>query len=319
LQREILEQTNMQQKLFLLAALVIVFAACNNNEPQVINYFIDDNPAVVQGQLSGKFSVSPTKKVSFSQGNLQYNAAQNVWRFATNQYDYVGDATMGTVKIGTTKCNNALISNTYNGWIDLFGWGTGDNPTMSSDKSSDYPTFVDWGKNRIYNGGDKVNLWRTLTRDELVYLFHGRKDAEKKFAYGHIYLNADKTDSVNGVFLLPDSWKQPDDIKFNLTVGEDFVWNESYGEYRGSVGDEYNHNSYTLDEWAKMEANGAVFLPAAGERTGTRVSHFNEHGFVRSSTISSPSTAIYLHFGETILRPQFAYSRYFGLSVRLVR
>ena len=102
----------MKQKLFLLAALVIAFAACNDNEPQVINYFIDDNPATVQGQLSGKFSVSPTKKVSFSQGNLQYNAAQNVWRFATNQYDFVGDANMGTVKIGTTKCNNALISNT---------------------------------------------------------------------------------------------------------------------------------------------------------------------------------------------------------------
>ena len=172
----------MKQKLFLLAALVIAFAACNDNEPQVINYFIDDNPAVVQGQLSGKFSVSPTKKVSFSQGNLQYNAAQNVWRFATNQYDFVGDASKGNVKIGTTKCNNALISNTYNGWIDLIGWGTGDNPTMSSNNYSDYPTFVDWGQNRIYNGGDKVNLWRTLTKDEWVYLFYGRKDAEKKFA-----------------------------------------------------------------------------------------------------------------------------------------
>ena len=308
----------MQHKLFLLAALVIVFAACNDNEPQVINYYLD-NPATVQGQLSGKFSVSPTKKVSFSQGNLQYNAFQNVWRFADNQYDYVGDATMGTVKIGTTNCNNALISNDYNGWIDMFGWGTGDNPTMSSNNYSDYHTFVDWGQNRIYNGGDKVNLWRTLTRDELVYLFHGRKDAEKKFAFGHIYLDADKTNSVNGVFLLPDSWKQPDDIEFNLTVGENFVWNESNGKYQGGVGDEYNHNSYTLDEWAKMEANGAVFLPAAGDRTGTTVKHSNEHGYVRSSTISSTYNALYLHFGEKILHLQLSQYRYFGLPVRLVR
>ena len=316
MQPKILEQTYMQHKLFLLAALVIAFAACNNDEPVVNNYYIDDNPAVVQGQLSGKFSVSPTKKVSFSQGNLQYNAVQNVWRFADNQYDYVGKATNGTVIIGTTPCNNSLISNDYNGWIDLFGWGTGSNPTNNSMSNSDYPKFVDWGKNRIYNGGDKVNLWRTLTNDEWVYLFRGRKDAEKKFAYGHIYLNAAKTDSVNGVFLLPDSWKQPDNIKFNLTVGEDFVWNESNGEYQGGVGDEYNHNSYTLDEWAKLDSLGAVFLPAAGWRYDTSLYDVGERGVYWSST---PLGVYYVNFRSGWLDPQYDGLRIYGQSVRLVR
>ena len=252
----------MQHKLFLLAALVIAFAACNDNEPVINNYYIDDNPAVVQGQLRGKFSVSATKKVSFSQGNLQYNAAQDKWRFATKQYDYVGNATMGTVKIGTTKCNNALISNDYNGWIDLFGWGTGDNPTMSSTENSDYPTFVDWGAHIIDNGGGKVNLWRTLTKDEWLYIFYGRKDAAKKFALGSV-------DGINGTILLPDNWSPIQGVSFSPSTSKGMEDNGKY-YYDYSV-EHFNDNAYTVEQWCRMDSAGAVFLPAAGCREGTSV------------------------------------------------
>ncbi|MEE0860739.1 MAG: hypothetical protein UIC49_04690, partial [Paludibacteraceae bacterium] len=57
------------------------------------------------------FSVSETQKVTFSPGNLQYHPANNEWRFAENQTDYIGDA-------------NSNCSSTYNGWLDLFGWST---------------------------------------------------------------------------------------------------------------------------------------------------------------------------------------------------
>ena len=84
----------------------------------------------------GPFSVSATKKVMFSPGNLQFNAMkgihqcadgtsqQGTWRFAEHQWDYVGDATNGNVYENGTKCDNAKINSTYNGWIDFFGWGT---------------------------------------------------------------------------------------------------------------------------------------------------------------------------------------------------
>ena len=311
----------MKQKIFLLSALVIAFAACNDNEPQVINYYIDDNPAVVQGQLSGKFSVSATKKVSFSQGNLQYNAAQNVWRFADNQYDFVGDASNGTVKIGTAKCNNALVSYDYNGWIDLFGWGTGSNPTNNSSKTSDYPTFVDWGKNRIYNGGDKVNLWRSLTNEEWLYLFGGRKNAKKKFAFGHIYLNTNKTDSINGLFLLPDSWKQPDDVEFNLSIDKGLEWgtNYTYDYYFNYKGDNYNHNEYTLDEWKKLEDSGVVFFPISGYRTDGNVGHINSGVLYWSSTPYDNMHAYLAYYTYNHLQTQFTYDRCLGCAVRLVR
>ncbi|MBQ0154797.1 MAG: hypothetical protein KBS70_08475, partial [Bacteroidales bacterium] len=58
------------------------------------------------GSTIGSFSVSPTTKVTFAPGNLQYQASTNTWRFAEHQYDYVGDA-------------NTNISATYDGWIDL--------------------------------------------------------------------------------------------------------------------------------------------------------------------------------------------------------
>ena len=62
-----------------------------------------------EGALKGQFSVAADEQVFFSQGNLQYQASTDTWRFAENQYDMVG-------------ADNKNISATYTGWIDLFGW-----------------------------------------------------------------------------------------------------------------------------------------------------------------------------------------------------
>ena len=82
------------------------------------------------------FSVAPDKQILFSSGNLQFNAAQGshscadgsiqqgTWRFAEHQWDYVGDAENGNVYQNDVKSDNALISDTYDGWIDLFSWGS---------------------------------------------------------------------------------------------------------------------------------------------------------------------------------------------------
>lgn len=66
-------------------------------------------------------------KVSFAPGNLQYKASTNEWRFAKHQWDFVGGvysgSTYGNVYENNVKCDNTLISNNYDGWIDLFGYG----------------------------------------------------------------------------------------------------------------------------------------------------------------------------------------------------
>ena len=134
----------------------------------------------VEGALKGEFTInSGGGKVSFSQGNLQYQASTDTWRFAEHQYDMIGS-------------DNANISDSYTGWIDLFGWGTGNNPTNSSTNSGDYSTFTDWGVNAISNGGNIADLWHTLTKDEWVYLFE------------HHTKRWSNVNGVNGYVIRPD-------------------------------------------------------------------------------------------------------------------
>ena len=101
------------------------------------------------GALSGGFSINQNyDRVQFSKGNLQYKPSTKTFQFAERQYEYIGEG-------------NAGISDSYNGWIDLFGWGTGNYPAKASTDCKDYTLFYDWGKNAIKNGGNASNLWRT--------------------------------------------------------------------------------------------------------------------------------------------------------------
>ena len=84
---------------------------------------------VPQGAINGLFSVSESAQVYFSQGNLQYQASTGIWRFAEHQWDYVGGTEpeygiYGNVYELGVRCDNTLISQNYDGWIDLFPWAT---------------------------------------------------------------------------------------------------------------------------------------------------------------------------------------------------
>lgn len=234
-----------------------------------------------EGTLPGLFSVSATQQVRFSQGNLQYQASTDTWRFAENQYDYVGSA-------------NSNISPTYSGWIDLFGWGTGNNPTLASTNLSDYSTFVDWGVNAISNGGNVANSgWRTLSNSEWSYILSSRENASDKIASGSV-------GGVQGLILLPDSWTLPSGCTFNA----------------GTHG--WSNNSYTLAQWVVMESAGAVFLPAADGRSGMSVDGGNVNGNYWSS---SPYNEIYAHGLYFYVIAAFTDygARNYGHSVRMVR
>ena len=244
------------------------------------------DPLSGDGVLPGAFSVSATQQVHFSQGNLQYQASTNTWRFAEHQYDYVGSA-------------NSNISSTYSGWIDLFGWGTGNNPTLASTTYTDYSTFVDWGSNAIINGGNAVNQWRTLTHSEWRHLLYSRTDASSKCGTGNI-------NGVGGLIILPDSWTQPLDCpQFNTGLAS------SYGDWI--------RNSYTVAQWAQMESAGAVFLPAAGSRYGTNVNYVGGNGFYWSSTPYIEDDACNMYFSSDDLNMTLSDYRYYGFSVRPVQ
>ena len=65
-----------------MCLLLTAFVACkkeNGNEGGNGN---EGNEQPIEGSLSGVFSVGNGKQVRFSQGNLQYQASTDTWRFA---------------------------------------------------------------------------------------------------------------------------------------------------------------------------------------------------------------------------------------------
>ena len=219
---------------------------------------------------------------------MQYHPANNKWRFAENQTDYIGDA-------------NANISSTYNGWLDLFGWSTGaTNFGVSTSKDDDdySGSFVDWGSNKI--GNDVPNTWRTLTNDEYYYLRYHRANANNLVGIAQV-------DGVNGLILLPDNWTCPNDVTFKSGFHSDNSV-EAYGQYQ----------IFTADQWSKLESAGAVFLPAAGDRNGFNMNNVQNSGHYWSATGSDGKYANGLYFHSNIAH-MFYGSRNYGNSVRLVK
>ena len=242
----------------------------------------------------GPFSVSPTTKVMFSPGNLQYQASTKTWRFAEHQWDYIGE-------------DNQNISASYSGWIDMFGWGTGNNPTLISTKNGDFSSFTDWGVNAISNGGNEVNMWRTLTNDEWWYLLHDRPNAAALFSIGEF-------SGVLGIILLPDDCTLPAGAPFMTSADQGLV---DHGSYYGGI--PVVILSEGSESWSKLEAAGAVFLPASGYRyCDGSVYSVGSGGRYWSSTPSGPSDAWNLYFDSNEVTVNYN-GRCGGHSVRLVR
>ena len=286
----------------------VKYSAITQNTTIEFEFEIEKPEIFENGAIKAGFSISETNKVYFSQGNLQYQASTGIWRFAEQQYDFVGEA-------------NKKISQTYDGWIDLFGWGTSgwsnlyySQPYCTNKTNSNYHVGgsaknnltevyakADWGVyNAISNGGNQAGQWRTLTNKEWQYLIDTRADASSKKGVASV-------NGINGLILLPDDWIMPDGLVFNSGVAD----NEG-SEYFSTI------NSYSSAEWSKMETNGAVFLPAAGYRDGTSVTWVGLLGRYWSASAYDAFDASGISFMSNIVRVS-RHSRPNGISVRLVQ
>ena len=240
---------------------------------------------------------------------MQYQASTDTWRFAENQWDTIGIA-------------NKNISESYDGWIDLFGWSTGNKPTERSRYEDNYETDFnhDWGANAISNGGNEPNLWRTLSADEWVYIFHDRANAKSRLGLG-------KVDGICGFILLPDDWEKPISLEFASFAVAGYQWDDLGNASAHKAGYFSNGggyvNVYTIEEWRLMEEAGAVFLPAAGIRDynynpSGKMLYVNDRGYYWTSTKDHEMRFDSSHmfpsdcFESTNYRPD-------GHSVRLVQ
>ena len=160
------------------------------------------------GALNGVFSVSENTQVNFSKGNLQYigTATTPYWKFAEHQWDYFGSTQNGASQNVDRDLFGFAASGHNHGAVCYQPWSTStNNSDYYAYGSSTYNLYdqsgkADWGYNAIANGGNQENQWRTLTKNEWVYLFNTRTTLSG-IRYAKSTVN-----NVNGVILFPDNW-----------------------------------------------------------------------------------------------------------------
>ena len=258
--------------------------------------------------------------VVFAPGNLQYigSAATPYWKFADRQTDYFGR----NEQHGSTATNVDR---------DLFGWGTsgyhnsGDSyntnyypySTSPSTVNTDYNYYgygpstnmtdpnltgtsaeYDWGvHNAIRNGGNAQNQWYTLSYDDWRAVLFNRSATTR-------YAKAQIDGNINGVIVFPDDYVHPDGVAALNSVN--------------TSGADFATNGYSLSDWFKIEAAGAVFLPAAGYRLAASVNNAGSYGYYWSSSYYFANYAWSVYFNSGALNMRNT-NRYCGFSVRLAR
>lgn len=298
------------------------------------------------GSLPGEFSVSATKKVRFSKGNLQFRPSARDWQFAGEQYTCRGSSHSNYTYLDYS----GEYRSTNGNWMDLFGWGTsyvrvdGDGyntrfePWRDDAPSSNgtYNTYgygpsinmisadltggsevADWGvANRINNGGYAVHLWRTPASDEWKYLFETRHTQ----ATGLTAPNSNNNDArfchatvcgTAGIILFPDSYTHPSSGVSIRNINANGAFTD---------------NNILETSWRVMEAAGAVFLPACGYRgyvtnnsSRPSINSVGAQGRYWSSTHKDQQYSYFLYFAASARNTQNNTERYYGLSVRLVQ
>ena len=226
------------------------------------------------------FSVSSTKKVIFSPGNLRYTSG--AWSFFDNQWDYYTTYSAGS--------------------LDKFGWSTSTTYGMSASTTGDYSgNFVDWG-NTIGPG------WRTLTSDEWTYLFKTRSASTVNSTQNARYAKAYLFGTKHGVILFPDSYTHPDGVAAptGINATNSTSWNAN----------SYSAADWAKMEVAGCVFLPAAGNrnEASINNAGSYGFYWSSSPYA-----TDVSKAYSMNFAAGDLYPAKDHYRYYGFSVRLVR
>ena len=292
-----------------------------------------------------KFSVSESKAVYFSPGNLMYCPQEAIWYFAINQYDLIGS-------------DNANISSSYAGKIDLFGWGTSGFTRTDIDEFdfNSKPYCFDTSRvSQTYNYyayGPSYDQTNTVLGDGNIYGDETRKlydwgqyNPIKKIAvvvnkYGR-EVQKDTTIDFLGTWrtLTAEEWtylmnnrSMPNEsttklwapanvtldgttYKGTLLFPDDFVF-EKLGVQHFTLGN--SSSTATVDQtmWEIMEDAGVVFLPYTGNRVDQTVSNVGTQGYYWSTSVTSAKQAKAMNVQTGAI---VNVERGYGYPVRLVR
>ena len=273
----------------------------------------------IPGLLDGVFSVSSTKKVRFSQGNLQAVFASAgsdcTWQFATNQWECIGN----------DAANNKIDGNgtvSAAGTVDLFGWVGESSTSLTTDPAmyglTRSTVAIDYGnvggENLKSDWGNTIGTgWRTLTQAEWEWLI-GKVTSPTPGTDCRTSSTIGTADNARWVKATVHSTK-------GLIIFPDvFIWDAStMGSEPTTINTQSDAFTHTLTDtqWEALETTGCVFLPAAGDRTTGTI--YVDEGRYWTSTANNGDDAKALHVTGTEVNIGGVRGRNHGYSVRLVQ
>lgn len=292
-----------------------------------------------EGALGGIFTITYTgddgnnyqEKIRFSKGNLQYQASTNTWRFAEHQWDFVGSAKKGSTYAGNVEgSDNMDASSTYDGWIDLFGWGTtginyrpwtNDSPkyqpwtneTSSDDIKNNASNYGPYGNNvnlLVHNGSDwgfnigDYYIWRTMSKYEWNALL---KDNNK---WASVKINFSK--ALSSIILLPDEYEDP---KKNSSS---YAKKNDYKVYTEANDGNTTKNVYTEDGWGEMEKSNVILISPPKVYRTYSIQSGGKYWSSNSSSVDIKKAQDITVSSTSITINDVACSRAYSQTVRLV-
>ncbi len=230
------------------------------------------------GALQGEFKIGESKTVRFSKGNLVYDQATESFLFAESQTaygSYFGWGTSGyhdpndvdnihyqpwdeTITYDQSKTNNITGYGPSLVGTGEFSFAPG--ICWSSVGGSRYANY-DWGVyNPITNGGNTAGLWRTLTKDEWIYLLEN--NSHEMTIIDDIYgLQITATDGESTVFL-PAAGYRGLGSKGSATSGTYEPTMDEVGTHcnywsSSAMGEDEGLSAYSID-YSESESNNAA-------------------------------------------------------------
>lgn len=162
--------------LYLICLVGILFFSCTpasvviEEERDQNNWDPTSETYIPKGSLTHLFSVSPTKKVFFSKGNLQYNLSDRTFRFAQYQYEMLQSAV-------NLEGENSILE--YFPYGTSGAGGTRPNSQERLPQQDISETAYDWGEYcPISNAENLAGFWRMLTSQEWEYLLNKLSHAD---------------------------------------------------------------------------------------------------------------------------------------------
>lgn len=196
------------------------------------------------------YTVATTgERIVFANGNLQYNAPKPLFQLAWNQFEYIG-------------ANNASLSDTYMGWIDLFGWSTARyHESRPNDKGNRYYEPYDTARTitttttNIYGYGPSTD--RSMTIDTTTAFREydwGQHNFIREYSYDIFMKRLDSTMYAKRVWRIPTSAEW--DFLFNNNRGV------QYGANTPSDVKPYTTASIQYDDQTPaIQCKGIILFP----------------------------------------------------------